>query len=65
MGWQYRSVIFTEDSEQAKVAREVLDRNRDRFRGEIVTEIEPAKPFWRAEEYHQCYLEKRRSGAGC
>ena len=25
-----------------------------------MTEIEPA-PFWRAEEYHQCYLEKRGS----
>ena len=62
VGWQYRSVIFTEDEEQARVAREVLERNRERFRGEIVTEIEPAKPFWRAEEYHQCYLDKRRSG---
>jgi methionine-S-sulfoxide reductase len=62
VGWQYRSVIFTED-DQAEVAQEVLDRNRERFRDPIVTEILPAKPFWRAEEYHQCYLEKR-AGAG-
>jgi peptide-methionine (S)-S-oxide reductase len=64
VGWQYRSVIFTEDAEQAKVAQEVLERNRERFRDEIVTEIEPAKPFWRAEEYHQCYLDKRRGAGG-
>jgi peptide-methionine (S)-S-oxide reductase len=64
VGWQYRSVIFTEDPEQAKVAHEVLERNRDRFRGPIVTEIEPAKPFWRAEEYHQCYLSKRGTVGG-
>ena len=65
VGWQYRSVIFTEDDEQAQVAQsEVLERNRERFRDPIMTEIEPAKPFWRAEEYHQCYLEKRHSAGG-
>ena len=64
VGWQYRSVIFTEDEEQARVANEVLERNRSRFGAPIVTEIEPAKPFWRAEEYHQCYLEKRHSAGG-
>jgi peptide-methionine (S)-S-oxide reductase len=64
VGWQYRSVIFTEDEAQAEAARKVLDANRERFRDEIVTEIESAKPFWRAEEYHQCYLEKRQSGSG-
>jgi len=64
VGWQYRSVIFTEDDDQAAQAQEVLEANRGRFRDPIVTEIEPAKPFWRAEEYHQCYLQKRHSGAG-
>ena len=64
VGWQYRSVIFTEDAEQATSAQDVLDANREHHRREIVTEITPAKPFWRAEEYHQCYLDKRRSGGG-
>jgi peptide-methionine (S)-S-oxide reductase len=64
VGWQYRSVIFTEDEAQAESAREVLEANRDRFRAPIVTEIEPAKPFWRAEDYHQCYLEKRGTPSG-
>jgi len=42
----------------------VIERAQDRFRDPIVTEIEPAAPFWRAEEYHQCYLEKRQTAGG-
>jgi peptide methionine sulfoxide reductase MsrA len=57
-------VIFAEDTEQLDAAQRVLDANRDRVRGEIVTEITPAKPFWRAEEYHQCYLDKRQTAGG-
>jgi peptide-methionine (S)-S-oxide reductase len=60
IGYQYRSVIFTHSDEQAAVARRVIDRAQQRFRDPIVTEVEPAKPFWRAEEYHQCYLQNRR-----
>src|SRR5436190_12915180 len=44
VGFQYRSVIFTEDEAQAAAAQKVLDANRGRFRKEIVTEITPAKP---------------------
>jgi peptide-methionine (S)-S-oxide reductase len=64
VGWQYRSVVFAHSDEQAEIARRVIERAQDRFRDPIVTEIEPAQPFWRAEEYHQCYLEKRSSGTG-
>ena len=62
VGYQYRSVIFTHSEEQADVARGVLEREQERFSKPIVTAIEPAKPFWRAEEYHQCYLAKRKQG---
>ena len=64
VGWQYRSVVFAHSDEQADAARKVLEREQANYRNPIVTEITPAKPFWRAEEYHQCYLEKRSSGAG-
>jgi peptide-methionine (S)-S-oxide reductase len=53
-GSQYRSAIFFQNSEQEKTAL----RSKERQKG-AVTEIVPAGPFWRAEEYHQCYLEKR------
>ncbi len=61
VGYQYRSVIFTHSDQQAEIARRVIERARPRFRRPIVTEVETAKPFWRAEEYHQCYLDKRSS----
>jgi peptide-methionine (S)-S-oxide reductase len=61
VGWQYRSVIFAHSDDQADIARRVIEQTQPRFRAPIVTEIEPAQPFWRAEEYHQCYLEKRPS----
>jgi peptide-methionine (S)-S-oxide reductase len=64
VGWQYRSVIFAHSDEQAEIARRVLESEQSRFDKPIVTTIEPAKPFWRAEEYHQCYLQKRNSPAG-
>jgi peptide-methionine (S)-S-oxide reductase len=61
VGIQYRSAIFFHTPEQeaaAKASKEALDR-AGRFRRPIVTEITPASEFYRAEEYHQQYLEKR------
>jgi len=60
VGHQYRSVIFAHSDEQAETARRVIERVQERFGDPVVTTIEPAAPFWRAEEYHQCYLQKRR-----
>ena len=59
VGSQYRSVIFTSDSEQKAAAEASRERWQARFKRPIVTEIVPAQDFWRAEEYHQRYLEKR------
>jgi peptide-methionine (S)-S-oxide reductase len=61
VGRQYRSVIFVHDAAQRDVAEKVhaeLDRS-GRFSKPIVTAIEPAATFWRAEEYHQQYLARR------
>jgi peptide-methionine (S)-S-oxide reductase len=61
VGSQYRSVIFFHSPEQeaaAKASKDALSKS-GRFKRPIVTEIEPAPEFWRAEEYHQQYLEKR------
>jgi peptide-methionine (S)-S-oxide reductase len=58
-GTQYRSAIFFHSSEQEKTARASRERWQARFRQPIVTEIVPASTFYRAEEYHQRYLEKK------
>ena len=59
-GTQYRSAIFYHDDEQRRVAEAAKERwNRSgRWRSPIVTEVTPASTFYRAEEYHQGYLEK-------
>ena len=60
-GTQYRSVIFFHTPAQeaaAKASREALSKS-GRYKRPIVTEITAAPEFWRAEEYHQQYLEKR------
>jgi peptide-methionine (S)-S-oxide reductase len=59
VGSQYRSAIFFHSPEQERTAIASRDRAQSRFRRPIVTEITPAGPFYRAEEYHQRYLEKR------
>ena len=61
VGEQYRSAIFVHSPEQevaAKASAAALEAEK-RFRRPIVTQIVPAGPFYRAEEYHQQYLEKR------
>lgn len=58
-GSQYRSVIFYATPEQEALAREGMEKARHRFPKRIVTQIVPLAAFWRAEEYHQQYWEKR------
>src|SRR5262252_7152339 len=65
VGTQYRSAIFFHDAEQEKAARASKERlaASGKFARPIVTEISPAQPFWRAEDYHQRYFEKRGGGS--
>jgi peptide-methionine (S)-S-oxide reductase len=60
-GAQYRSVIFFHSPEQEAVAKATIARLSEQkaFKKPIVTQVVPAESFWRAEEYHQKYLEKR------
>jgi len=62
VGEQYRSAVFYHTQEQESVAQKMKEKLQDeamkRFGKEIVTEIKPASTFYKAEEYHQKYLEK-------
>ena len=59
IGDNYRSVIFFHDDEQRDAALRSKDAEQANWRAPIVTQVEPAQPFWEAEDYHQQYLEKR------
>jgi peptide-methionine (S)-S-oxide reductase len=65
-GSQYRSAIFIHSPEQKATAEKskVALQASGKFRKPIATEITPAGTFYRAEDYHQRYLEKR-GAASC
>ena len=60
-GTQYRSIIFyfTADQEKLAVASKEALKKSGKYQNPIVTEIMPATPFYKAEEYHQNYLHKK------
>jgi len=61
VGYQYRSVVFFHSPAQEKAAvesKKALEES-GKYSRPIATSIEPAAKFWKAEEYHQQYLEKK------
>jgi len=64
-GTQYRSVIFYHSLQQKKLAGESKNKLKKskKYKAPIVTEITDAKEFYKAEEYHQKYLEKHGSSS--
>ena len=64
IGTQYRSVIFFQDEDQAALSKASKDKLQasGKYKNDIVTEIVSSKQFYRAEEYHQKYLEARGLG---
>jgi methionine-S-sulfoxide reductase len=64
VGTQYRSEIFTMSDEQRKVAETVKQRvdSSGKWKRPVVTAIEPATTWVRAEDYHQDYLIKHPNG---
>jgi len=68
IGSNYRSVIYFHDAEQGRIARTSRDALQVSGRfgfGRIVTAIQPATDFWRAEEYHQQYFLKHGGHGAC
>ncbi len=65
VGTQYRSAVFfhTPEQQAAAVASKEKLGESGAHQKPVVTEIVPAARFWRAEEHHQRYFEKRGGGA--
>ncbi|HIH39873.1 TPA: peptide-methionine (S)-S-oxide reductase MsrA [Candidatus Woesearchaeota archaeon] len=58
IGTNYRSAIFYHDEKQKQEAIESVKNAQKMFKDKIVTKITKASEFYKAEEYHQKYLEK-------
>lgn len=62
IGHQYRTGIYYIDEEDLPIILKTLEEERGKYDKPIVTEIEPLKCFYDAEEYHQDYLKKNPGG---
>lgn len=60
VGSQYRSAIFFIDENQKMQALASKQKRESNYTVDIATQIVPAETFWQAEDYHQCYVQKRR-----
>jgi peptide-methionine (S)-S-oxide reductase len=67
VGTQYRSVIFYNNDKQKKVAEQVIaELNASKaWDNPIVTQVEPFKHFYKAEEYHRKYFDRHPESAYC
>lgn len=67
IGTQYRSAIFYHSEEQKKTAEKVKARvdASGKWKGPVVTQIVPFERFYRAEDYHQDYLQRSPNGYTC
>jgi len=59
IGTQYNSIIFYYNKKQKEVAEKSKKEIQKKSKKEIVTQIKKASDFWKAEEYHQKYIEKQ------
>ncbi len=67
LGDQYRSAVFYDSESQREVAEKVIARvdKSKAWKLPLVTTIKPLEKFYRAEDYHQDYLEKHSNGYTC
>lgn len=67
IGTSYRSAIFYQGDDEKKQAEDFIKIVNDskRWPGPVVTTLEPFTKFWKAEEYHQDYLQKNPGGYTC
>ena len=61
IGRQYRSVIYYFNEYQKNIAEKSKDKSQHSFQNRIVTEVSKADIFYKAEEYHQKYIQKSKS----
>lgn len=61
-GTQYRTGIYYVDNNDIETINKFVENEQTKYDKKIVTEVEPLKNFYDAEEYHQKYLVKNPNG---
>lgn len=62
IGTQYRSGIYYKNEEDKSVIEDFIHKIQPSFKKQVITEVQPLMNFYKAEEYHQDYLEKNPYG---
>jgi peptide methionine sulfoxide reductase msrA/msrB len=67
IGTRYRSAIFVNSAKERETAEKVIKKvnQSGKWKNPVVTTIEKAGHWWKAEEYHQDYLQKHPGGYTC
>jgi peptide-methionine (S)-S-oxide reductase len=65
IGTQYRGAMFYADESQHELFKAALERAKENWDGELVTEIVPIETFWMGEEYHQDFFAKNPNQGYC
>lgn len=65
MGTQYRSCLFAHTQEDLEEIKKIKEQWQPKWHNKIVTEVEPIKNYYDAEDYHQLYLDKNPTGYAC
>jgi peptide-methionine (S)-S-oxide reductase len=65
IGTQYRGAMFYADETQRELFEQAMERAKDHWDGELVTEIVPIETFWMGEEYHQDFFAKNPNQGYC
>lgn len=62
VGVQYRTGIYYTEDDEESVVKKTVEEEQQYYEDEIVTEAVPLKNFYKAEDFHQDYLEKNPNG---
>ena len=62
-GTQYRSIVFYHNEQQLIEVEQSIKEQQENWENEIVTQVIDSSTFYRAEEYHQNYLNKNNLGS--
>jgi len=62
-GTQYRSIVFYHNEQQQNEIEQSVKEQQKNFKNEIITQVMHSSTFYRAEEYHQNYLNKNNLGS--